>query len=86
MSDNDLILRVAARGDGVTADARHVPLAAPGDRLNPDGGLIYGPHHIDPPCAHFPLCGGCQLQHLDEETQATFVRERVSTRACYAAG
>ena len=77
MSDTDLILRVAARGDGVTADGRHVPLAAPGDRLNPDGGLIYGPHHIDPPCVHFPLCGGCQLQHLDDETQATFVRERV---------
>jgi 23S rRNA (uracil1939-C5)-methyltransferase len=77
VSDNDLILRLAAFGDGVTADARHIPLAAPGDRLLPDGGLLHGPHHVTPPCAHFPLCGGCQLQHLDEESLAGFVQDRV---------
>jgi 23S rRNA (uracil1939-C5)-methyltransferase len=78
MSDTDLIVRTAARGDGVTSDGRHVPLAAPGDRLQACGGLIHGPHHAAPPCQHFPLCGGCQLQHLDEESLATFVRERVT--------
>jgi 23S rRNA (uracil1939-C5)-methyltransferase len=77
VTDTDLILRVAARGDGVTADGRHIPLAAPGDRLNPDGGIVHGPHHAEPPCQHFPLCGGCQLQHLDEVTFADFVRDRV---------
>jgi 23S rRNA (uracil1939-C5)-methyltransferase len=61
----------------VTADGRHVPLAAPGDRLNPDGGLVHGPHHAEPPCRHFPLCGGCELQHIDEESLAVFVQERV---------
>jgi len=71
------IIRIAARGDGVTADGRHVPLAAPGDRLNPDGGLVRGPHHAEPPCRHFPLCGGCELQHIDEESLAVFVQERV---------
>ncbi|MFM2257233.1 MAG: hypothetical protein RIQ28_1080 [Pseudomonadota bacterium] len=71
------IIRIAARGDGVTADGRHVPLAAPGDRLNPDGGLVHGPHHAEPPCRHFPLCGGCELQHIDEESLAVFVQERV---------
>lgn len=77
MSGNNLILRVAAFGDGVTADGSHIPLAAPGDRLNPNGGLIHGPHHAQPPCKHFPLCGGCQLQHLDKESLAFFVRDRV---------
>ena len=77
MSESDLIIRVAARGDGVTGDGRHVPHAAPGDRLTGEGGLIHGPHHIDPPCRHFPLCGGCQLQHLDDECLARFVEDRV---------
>jgi 23S rRNA (uracil1939-C5)-methyltransferase len=72
-----LILRIAAKGDGVTADGRHVPLSAPGDRLKADGGLDRGPHHADPPCVHYPLCGGCQLQHLDEQSLADYVRDRV---------
>lgn len=78
MTDPDLILRVAAKGDGVTADGRHVPLSAPGDRLDAEGALVPGPHHATPPCRHFPECGGCQLQHLDDESYAAFVMDRVS--------
>ncbi len=78
MTDTDLILRVAARGDGVTSDGRYVALAAPGDRLDPAGGLIHGPHHIDPACPHFPICGGCQLQHVDDESLEKFVSDRVT--------
>jgi 23S rRNA (uracil1939-C5)-methyltransferase len=78
MTEHNEIIRIAAKGDGVTADGRHVPLSAPGDRLSPDGGLIHGRHHIEPPCQHFPLCGGCQLQHLDDESLATYVRDRVA--------
>ncbi|TNE42058.1 MAG: class I SAM-dependent RNA methyltransferase [Sphingomonadales bacterium] len=78
MTDPGLVIRIAAKGDGVTADGRHVPMSAPGDRLRADGGLDFGPHHVDPPCRHYPLCGGCQLQHLDEESFAAYVRDRVA--------
>lgn len=80
MSDNevDSIIRVAARGDGVTADGRHFPLTAPGDRIGADGTVYFGVHHAVPPCAHFPACGGCQLQHLDDESYAEFVTARVT--------
>jgi 23S rRNA (uracil1939-C5)-methyltransferase len=74
---SETIVRVAAKGDGVTASGRHVAQAAPGDTLDAEGVLHPGPHHADPPCRHFPRCGGCQLQHLDEATLAQFLRDRV---------
>ena len=73
----EAILRVAAKGDGVTHSGRHVALAAPGDLLLADGTLAPGPHRTEPPCRHFGRCGGCQLQHLDEAALADFVRDRV---------
>ncbi|NTZ41936.1 class I SAM-dependent RNA methyltransferase [Altererythrobacter sp. SALINAS58] len=75
------IIRVAAKGDGVTADGRHASGAAPGDLLMDDGTIIAGPHHASPPCRHFPQCGGCQLQHLDEESLRGFVTDRVRNAA-----
>ncbi len=77
MSEAEEIVRVAAKGDGVTASGRHVPLAAPGDRVDSSGALQPGPHHATPPCRHFGTCGGCQLQHLDEQALAGFVHDRV---------
>lgn len=81
----DTIVRVAARGDGVTADGRHAAFAAPGDTLRADGTVEPGPHHQTPPCRHFPICGGCQLQHLDDESWAQFLTDRVA-RALAAQG
>ncbi len=73
-----VILRVAARGDGVAEDGRHAAFAAPGDTLHEDGRVEPGPHHQTPPCRHFPECGGCQLQHLDDESWAQFLTARVA--------
>src|SRR4051812_41865508 len=61
----------------MTADGRHSPLSAPGDLLHVDGTLTHGPHHADPPCRHFPKCGGCQLQHVDDRSYADFLGERI---------
>ena len=72
------IIRIAARGDGVTRDGRHSALAAPGDLLGDDGALSVGPHHQTPPCRHFPRCGGCQLQHVDDEAYLAYLSDRVA--------
>lgn len=72
------ILRIAAKGDGVTASGRFAWGAAPGDLLLADGTLQPGPHHIAPACRHFGQCGGCQLQQLDETSLADFVTARVA--------
>ena len=72
------IVRIAARGDGVTASGRHVAFAVPGDLLRDDGTIIPGPGHQTPPCRHFPECGGCQLQHLADEAYAAYCASRVA--------
>ena len=77
----ETIIRVAAKGDGVTASGRHLPLTAPGDTVLPDGTVQPGPHRAVPPCRHFGRCGGCQVQHLDEEALAGFVQDRVALPA-----
>jgi len=81
MTKTDTILRIAAKGDGVTADNRHVAGAAPGDIVRADGSLEHGPHHVDPACRHFARCGGCQLQHCDDESLTDFVTSRVVNAA-----
>jgi 23S rRNA (uracil1939-C5)-methyltransferase len=85
VNEADLIVRIAARGEGATVDGRHAPLAAPGDWLRADGTIEPGPDHAKPPCRHFPTCGGCQLQHVSDAAYATYVTDRI-THALHAQG
>ncbi len=81
MTESKTILRVAAKGDGVADDGSHHAGTAPGDKVHGDGRIERGAHHIDPCCQHFGTCGGCQLQHLDENSLRDFVTSRVTNAA-----
>ena len=72
------ILRLAARGDGVTASGRYFPLTAPGDSVDDAGTVTPGPHRQVPPCRHFPECGGCQLQQVDDAAYADYLTGRIA--------
>lgn len=79
MPVSETIIRLAARGDGVTESGRHVPMTAPGDRVLEDGSIEPGPLHAVPPCRHFPECGGCQLQHVDAQAFGAFLQDRIAS-------
>jgi 23S rRNA (uracil1939-C5)-methyltransferase len=79
LAESDRILRLAGRGDGVGESGRFYPLTAPGDLVASDGSVEPGAHRRVPPCRHFPECGGCQLQHVDDEAYAGFLRDRIAS-------
>ncbi|WAJ27311.1 class I SAM-dependent RNA methyltransferase [Antarcticirhabdus aurantiaca] len=87
-----LIERLAAKGDGVGHGAdgslRFVPFTLPGERVTAggDGPRLHllsvdvpSPHRVAPPCPHFGVCGGCDLQHADAETYRAFKRDLVAS-------
>ncbi len=74
---NETVIRLAARGDGVTDAGQFFKGTAPGDIIEANGSVIAGPHRAIPPCRHYAVCGGCQLQHVDDASYAGFVAERI---------
>ncbi len=79
---SETIVRLAARGDGVSDRGRFFAGTAPGDGITEDDRIVAGPHRANPPCRHFALppapgCGGCQLQHIDDESYARFLIDRI---------
>lgn len=77
----ETIIRIAAKGDGVTQSGRHVKRAVPGDLVDQEGNITPGPNHTKPACSHFGNCGGCQLQHADDAILSDFVTARVVNAA-----
>ena len=76
--NGETIVRLAGRGDGVTESGRFVAMTAPGDIVADDGQAVAGPHRAVPPCRHFPECGGCQLQHVDDAAYADYLKDRIA--------
>ncbi|MFZ1988971.1 MAG: RNA methyltransferase [Alphaproteobacteria bacterium] len=86
MSEKVMIERIGHLGDGLAGQgesAVHIPFAAPGDVFEradaqSDWRLAQpGPHRIQAPCAHYGVCGGCNLQHVYTETYLASKREWV---------
>jgi len=80
VNEFETVVRLAGRGDGVTSTGRYVAGVAPGDRVRFDGDTPHiepGPHHRTPPCRHFPECGGCQVQQVDDTAYASWVADRI---------
>lgn len=85
------VIRLGAQGDGVIEGPKgplHVPFVLPGElvRVTPEGKsavldlvLEPSPDRVQPACAVFGRCGGCQLQHLEPGAIAAFKREAIRT-------
>lgn len=80
------ILRVGHKGDGETADGKFVPFTLPGEEVriveDEQGGYdleVTKPSadRVQPVCAHFGTCGGCQLQHMEATAYRAWKREQV---------
>ena len=85
------ILDIGSNGDGIAraGDGRtvFVPLTAQGDVVEAEidkegrGQVVKlvtpSPDRIEPPCRHFGICGGCSLQHINDEAYRHFKRDSV---------
>ena len=89
MSARFTIERLGAQGDGVARGEGgdvFVPFTLPGetvlaarhkDRADLLSVLEPSPRRIEPACRHFGACGGCALQHCEDEAYRAWKRDRV---------
>jgi len=88
MSDAQSAIRVTglgAQGDGLAAidgQTRHIPGALPGEDVAHTTGDTYrlvgspsAARRDDPLCPHVPQCGGCSVQHMDDDLYRTWKSE-----------
>ena len=83
------IVRIGAlghQGDGVVEGepGLFVPYVLPGERVRIERGekghaalkgiVEPSPERVKAPCPHFTRCGGCALQHVEEEAYAEWKR------------
>ena len=78
MTSTETIVRIAARGEGVTPSGRFIAGAAPGDMVDALGLITPGPNRQVPPCQHYARCGGCQLQHINDAAFSDYIVDRIS--------
>lgn len=81
------IARLGAQGDGIADTPQgpvFVPFALPGERVNVALGgkkadlvsvLEASPQRVEPLCRHFGDCGGCAIQHLEDEAYRDWKRD-----------
>ncbi len=76
------IANLGSKGDGVTENGRFIPFTLPGEivEINDTGAaeiITPSPDRIGPICRHFGTCGGCSLQHLQQDKYLEWKRQQV---------
>ena len=99
MVERVLVKRLGQHGDGIadTSDGPiYIPAALPGEMVDvdtvpgqPDRRRLVNiqqssAQRIDPICPHFGICGGCAMQHLNEDSYRSWKRDLVVTALSHA--
>jgi len=64
-----------AIGDRITCEITEIKRSFAKGRLVEQ--ISRSPSHVNPRCPYFGICGGCQLQHLNEEAQLMYKKSTV---------